>query len=90
MGKNIKTISRYLLIAATVLMFWVLLNCLSLLIFQDSTATILRPRESGGLDVVGFGEVLHAGRVDTETLISSYKNLLEKESLLKKFYSGLS
>ncbi|WP_299119421.1 FAD-dependent oxidoreductase [uncultured Winogradskyella sp.] len=31
----------------------------------------------------GYGEVLHAGRVDTETLISGYKNLLRKKGFLK-------
>ncbi|WP_179348138.1 NAD(P)/FAD-dependent oxidoreductase [Winogradskyella pacifica] len=32
----------------------------------------------------GFGEVLHAGRLDTETLITNYKNLLKKDDCLKE------
>ncbi len=32
----------------------------------------------------GFGEVLHAGRVDTETLISSYKKFLNKNDCLQE------
>jgi len=31
----------------------------------------------------GFGEVLHAGRLDTETLITSYKSLLKEHQSLK-------
>ena len=35
----------------------------------------------------GFGEVLHAGRLDTETLIKSYKTfLMNSESLLEKSF----
>lgn len=32
----------------------------------------------------GFGEVLHAGRIDTETLITSYKNFLKPTNCLEE------
>lgn len=32
----------------------------------------------------GFGEVLHAGRIDTETLISGYKDFLKKTNVLQE------
>ena len=32
----------------------------------------------------GFGEVLHAGRLDTEMLITNYKNLLKKNNCLEE------
>ncbi|REE27308.1 glycine/D-amino acid oxidase-like deaminating enzyme [Winogradskyella pacifica] len=32
----------------------------------------------------GFGEVLHAGRLDTEKLITNYKNLLKKDDCLEE------
>ena len=32
----------------------------------------------------GFGEVLHAGRLDTETLITSYKNFLKQKERLEE------
>ena len=34
----------------------------------------------------GFGEVLHAGRLDTETLIKSYKNFFEENKFIEETF----